>query len=195
MNETINTQTTDATQEQQFNGAQMPQMPPQPPQFDATQMPTFDPSQMPQFDASQMPQLDASQMPQLDASQMPTSDGTQVPQFDATQMQAFDPSQMPQLPPPPPPMLAQGGFSHGFMAPPPDMNAWGNSEFTGEQLLNGENFMATNDISAITDANADISVNFGEQNGFGFPPPGMMPFATDGGQFTDQTASTEQQSE
>ena len=110
-----------------------------------------------------------------------------MPQLDATQM--------PQLPPPPPPMLAQGGFSHGFMAPPPDMNAWGNSEFTGEQLLNGENFMATNDLSAITDANADISVNVGEQNGFGFPPPGIMPFATDGVQFTDQTASTEQQAE
>ena len=157
-------------------------------------MPTFDATQMPQFDATQMPQFDASQMPTFDATQMPTFDATQEQQFDASQMPQFDATQMPQLPPPPP-MFAQGGFSQGFMAPPTDMSAWGSGEFTGEQLLNGENFAATADLSAITDANADISVNFGEQNGFGFPPAGMMPFATDGGQFTEQSTSTEQQAE
>ena len=81
------------------------------------------------------------------------------------------------------------------MAPPPDMNAWGNGEFAGEQLLNGENITAPDDLSAITDAGTDISVNFGEQNGFGFPPFGMMPFATDGGQLTDQSTATDTQAE
>ena len=81
------------------------------------------------------------------------------------------------------------------MAPPPDMSAWGNGEFAGEQILNGENFVTPADLSEITDASTDISVNLGEQNGFGFPPPGMMPFAVDGGQITDQSTSTEQQAE
>ena len=75
------------------------------------------------------------------------------------------------------------------------MNAWGNGEFAGEQLLNGENLTAPDDLGSITDASTDISVNITEQNGFGFPPPGMMPFATDGGQITEQSASTEQQAE
>ena len=119
--------------------------------------------------------------------EQPATDGTQMPTFDATQMPQVNGTQMPQLPPP--------MFGQGFMAPPPDMNAWGNGEFTGEQVLNGENFTAPDDLSEITDATADISVNIGEQNGFGFPPAGMMPFATDGGQLTDQSTTTEQQSE
>ena len=102
-------------------------------------------------------------------------------------MPQFDGTQMPQLPPP--------MFGHGFMAPPPDMNAWGNGEFAGEQMLNGENFVAPDDLSAVTDTTADISVNFGEQNGFGFPPAGMMPPVMNGGQFTEQSASTETQAE
>ena len=184
MNETLDTQTTETTDTtiDTTDTAQMPQLPPTPPQFDPSQMPTLDPSQMPTLDPSQMPTLDPSQMPTLDATQMPTLDGSQ--------MLTLDGSQMPQMPPPPP-MLGQG-----FMAPPPDMSAWGNGEFTGEQLLNGENLTAPDDLGSITDASTDISVNLGEQNGFGFPPAGMMmPFATDGGQLTEQSTTTDTQAE
>ena len=138
-------------------------------------------------DTAQMPQL-PPQPPQFNASQAPQFNASQAPQFNATQMPQFNATQMPQLPPP--------MFGQGFMAPPPDMSAWGNGEFNGEQLLNGENLTAHDDLSEITDATADISVNIGEQNGFGFPPAGMMPpFATDGGQLTDQSATTDTQAE
>jgi len=138
-------------------------------------------TQTPETTDTTIDTTDTAQMPQLPP---------QPPQFDATQMPQFDATQMPQMPQLPPPM-----FGQGFMAPPPDMSAWGNGEFNGEQLLNGENLTAHDDLSEITDATADISVNIGEQNGFGFPPAGMMPFATDGGQLTDQSTTTEQQSE
>ncbi|MBR3745885.1 MAG: hypothetical protein IKN27_02885 [Selenomonadaceae bacterium] len=136
-------------------------------------------------DATQMPQLPPQppmhgQAPTFDATQMPTLDGTQ-PTFDATQM--------PQLPPP---MLGQG-----FM-PQADMNMWGNSEFLGEQMFNGENLTAPDDLGTITDTNTDISVNVGEQNGFGFGfgfPPAGMPPVMDGGQVIEQSTSTETQAE
>ena len=91
----------------------------------------------------------------------------------------------------------QQQFGQGFMQAPPAMNMWGNGEFAGEQILNGDNFVAQTDLGEITDtsgANIDVN-NFGAQNGFGFPPAGMMPqMMNNGGQFAppEQAASTEQ---
>ena len=220
MNETLNNQTANNQQQmpafggtQQMAIGQPPMMNGQPPMMtlggmsaiDGTQQ-AFDPTQMPMFDASQMPSFDPSQMQTGDVSQLPTIDGTQEMTFDPTQMpafdgtqQAFDPTQMTafdgaqQLGQPP--MM----FGQGFMQAPPDMNMWGNSELTGEQVLNGDNFTAPADLGEITDTSgANIDVNsFGNQNSLGFPPAGMMPppMMGNGGQFAqpEQAASTEQE--
>ncbi len=219
-NETIDTQTTDTTIDGQvIDATQMPQLPPPPPMMQlgemsfGGQMPTIDASQMPALDGTQQA-FDPTQMPTLDASQMPAIDGTQQV-FDPTQMPTLDASQMPALDGTQqvstdgtqqlgqPPMMQLGGqmqLGQGFMQAPPDMNMWGNSEFAGEQIFNGENFVTPDDLGSITDASTDISVNLGDQSGlgfgfgFGFPPAGMPP-VMDGGQIAEQSASTETQAE
>ena len=109
----------------------------------------------------------------------------QIPAFGGTQQMAIGQ----------PPMMN----GQGFMQAPPDMNMWGNSELTGEQVLNGDNFTAPADLGEITDTSgANIDVNsFGDRNGFGFPPAGMLPppMMGNGGQFaqSEQAASTEQE--
>ena len=103
-------------------------------------------------------------------TEQPTFDGQQPPTFDVSQMPTFDGQQPPTF----------GG------------NMWGNSEFAGEEMLNGTdftpgNFGAPTDLSGIVDGNAEISVNIGEQNNFAnFAQGGMMPppmFGGQGGQF------------
>ena len=186
MNETINTNETinkSETTIETSETTQMPQMPPQPPIFGQPPMIQFGGMSF----GGQMPIFDQTQQISTDASQIPTFDGTQQ-QFGG-QMQFGQP-----------PMMQFGGqqFGQGFMQAPPDMNMWGNGEFAGEQIFNGENFVAPDDIGSITDASTDISVNFGEQSGFGFGfgfPPAGMPPVMNCGQITEQNASTETQAE
>lgn len=133
--------------------------------------------------------------------QQPAFDGTQQsPTFDGSQMPTFDGSQMPMMPPPP----MFGGMQQSPMMPPPDANMWGNGEFAGNEMLNGNNFAPQNfgaptDLTGIVDSGStDISVNIGEQNNFaGFAQGGMMPpmFDGQGGQFNPPQQAAQAQAE
>ncbi len=80
-------------------------------------------------------------------------------------------------------------------------NMWGNDEFAGNDMLNGNNFAfgaPQSDLTTLTDLSGDNAVSFGEQNPFGnFGQGGMTPptFGGQGGQFNQQPPQAAQTQE
>ena len=122
------------------------------------------------------------------AIEQPTSDGQQPPELPTLDGQ--QPPELPTLDGQQPPMSRQ------FMAPPPDMNMWGNESFAGEEILNGDNFGAPTDLSELTDVSG-AGVNFGQENPFGGFAQGEMMlsgFNGQGGQFAQPAQAAQETS-